>query len=189
MRQVAGVYDWPVDIGYDRQPFASLAAGGNAWTAGPAGLTVACFGWADPTNGQVSNAYSAGALLGWVLPLYNLWNWQRAYRLPPNANLLPAPVLSRITGYTPPPAVPALSYPVYVLRPGSQCVLAAVGDFDATFALGACALDQVYADPNTGAALSGNSSNPDAIPCPWRVMRSGGCGARLRISSFATLIN
>lgn len=189
MRQVSGVLERTQDIGHGRQPFASLVAGPGAFVSGPDGVTIGCFGWADPSSGQVSNVYAAGLLLGWVLPFYNLWNWQRAYQLPAMAQLLPPVVLSRITGYVPPPSVPALPYPITVLRSGQQCVLAAVGDFDAQFALGACALDQVYADPATGAALSGNSTNPDAIATPWRVMRSGGCRARVRISSFAVPIN
>lgn len=158
-------FNWPQAIGYGRAPFANLTAGAWALTAGAAGLQLGIFGWADPNSGQVSNAQIAGGLLGFVLPVPQMRNWQRCY-----------PACG--------PAGPGI-----VLRPGVECVLAAAGDFLTVFALGAQAGQQVYADPVTGAPYGGNATG-SAVPTPWTVMETGcRCNAKLRISSFSSPTN
>jgi hypothetical protein len=158
---VAGVLEWPLSLGYSRPPFTNLVAGAGALTAGPNGVALARFGWVDPSSGEVSNVWTAGWALGFVLPIYDLWNWQRVFR---QAGAL-------------------------ILRSGQQCVLAAGGLLVARFCFGAQAGQRVYADPNTGAPLSGNSTNPSAIATPWTVMKSACCSALVPISTAVQPLN
>lgn len=160
-------FEWWPSIGYDRQPYASVVAGPWALTAGPDGVQIGVFGWADPDTGQVSNTQIAGGLLGFVLPVVGMYNWQRAFPQKPAIGCGP---------------------PALILRPGMQCMLAAQGDFLTRFALGAQAGQQVFADPVTGAPYGGNPGG--AVPTHWTVMQNAcGCEAVLRISSFAKPFN
>lgn len=152
-------FNWPQAIGYDRAPFASLPSGAWRCVAGPAGLQLGIFGWADPNTGQVSNSEVAGGFLGFVLPVIQMLNWQRCYRTRGPTGL------------------------AVILRAGLECVLAAAGDFITTFPLGAQAGQRVYADPVTGAPYGGNPGS--AIATPWTVMENAcHCNAKVRISSF-----
>jgi hypothetical protein len=171
-------------IGYDRQPYASFSAGLNQLQAAAAGCMMGVFGWANPNTGLVSNSYAAGLQLGFVLPTFNGWNWQRLYRLPPNANLLDAATLARITGY-PNPTVPALPVASTVLRSGMPLVLAISGDFYTPFPNGAVAAARVWADPVFGVAYCADGGG--YIETPWVSMQNGPAGCSARISSFATL--
>jgi hypothetical protein len=160
-------FEWWPTLGYDRQPYANVISGPWALTAGPDGVQIGVFGWADPNTGEVSNAQIDGGLLGFVLPVTGLYNWQRVYPQAP------------ATGCGP---------PAFILRPGMQCVLAAAGDFLTRFALGAQAGQQVFADADTGAPYGGNPGG--AVATPWTVMQNAcGCNALLRISSFAKPFN
>lgn len=50
-------------------PRSSLVAGGGFFVAGPDGLYMARFGWADPATGLARSERVAGALLGFVQPI------------------------------------------------------------------------------------------------------------------------
>lgn len=157
---------WP-DIGYGRAPFASFSAGPWGCTAATQGVALGCFGWVDPNTQQVSNTYTAGQLLVFVLPTFQQWNWQRAYlNFPVNG--------------TPP-------FPQLILRGGCECIVAVAGDFVVKFPYGGTAGSQVWADPVTGLPYSSNLG--DDIATPWTLMQSGGCNTSLRISSFTAPIN
>lgn len=156
-------FDWHQAIGFDRQPYAQIPSGAWQLTAGPNGVQLGIFGWADPHSGQVSNVEIAGGALGFVLPVIGMYNWQRVFL---QANAL---------GCGP---------PAFILRQGMQCILAAAGDFLTRFALGAQAGQRVYVDPATGLPYGGNSGG--LVATPWTVMQEGcRCNAVLRISSFA----
>lgn len=152
-------FNWAAAIGYGREPYASIVAGKGALTAGPQGVQIGIFGWVDPVTGQVTNTQVAGALLGFVIPVLNWYNWQRVM---PSKNALGR---------------------VLIIRAGVECVIANQGDFTTTFLLGAQAGQQVYVDPATGFPYGGNPGG--LVPTPWTVMESGcTCNAKLRISSF-----
>jgi hypothetical protein len=159
--------------GYDRQPYACYSAGLNQLQAAAAGVMMGVFGWADPGSGLVSNGYSAGQQLGFVLPTFNGWNWQRAYWYDAND----------------PDDTPDITSPVsgMILRGGMPVVLAVQGDFYTPFPNGATAGARVWADPVYGLAYCADGGG--YIQTPWVCMqnRSGGCAAR--ISSFATSFN
>lgn len=160
-------FEWSQAFGFDRQPYANVPAGAWALAAGPNGVQLGIFGWADPNTGQVSNVQIAGGALGFVLPVIGMYNWQRVFL---QANAL---------GCGP---------PSFILRAGMQCVLAAAGDFLTRFALGAMAGQRVYADPATGLPYGGNPGG--LVATPWTVMQNGcGCNSVLRISSFAKPFN
>ena len=168
MRGVSGAgtpFDWPTAIGYSRQPFANVVAGPGALVAGPDGCFLGRFGWTDPNSGQVSNAFVAGGLLGFVLPVVQWWNYQRVR-----------------------PTRDASGYPVLELRAGLPCVLAATGDFYARFPFPAQAGQRVFVDPATG--LPYGADGGGYVATKWTVMESScGCNGRLRISSFAVPFN
>jgi hypothetical protein len=159
-------FDWPQAIGFGRQPYASLVAGAARLTAAATtGVAAGQFGWADPVTGQVANVFTAGWALGFVLPPRQWWNWQRAYTQ---------------RGPFGPPQL--------ILRPGTEVIVAAAGDFLTLFPFGAQAGNRVYADPATGYASSGNPGT--FIATPWTVMASRcECNARVRISSFTAPLN
>jgi hypothetical protein len=158
-------FNWPAAIGYGRQPFANVVAGDGALAAGPNGVQMGIFAWADPDSGQVSNVQMPGGLLGFVLPVIGLYNWQRCMPTPPG---------SLVRGL--------------VLRAGMQCVMGAAGDFLTVFPFGGQAGQQVFTDPATGVPYSGNPGG--LVPTPWTVMETGcRCNATLRISSFSAPLN
>lgn len=158
-------FDWPTAIGYSRQPFTSLSAGPGALAAGVDGILLGRFGWADPQTGQCSNARTDGALIGFVLPVVQFWNFQRVR-----------------------PTRDAAGYPVLELRAGLPCVLASTGDFYARFPFPAQAGSQVWVDPATG--LPYGADGGGFVATKWTVMESScGCNGRLRISSFAVPFN
>lgn len=158
-------FDWPTALGYSRQPFTNLLAGRGGLTAGPNGVALGIFGWADPNTGQVSNVQGSGQQLGFVLPIFEMWNWQGVYR------------------QCGAPGTP----PLLIRRPGLEVVLASQGDFLTRFPLGAQAGQQVFTDPATGLPYSGNPGG--YVPTGWTVMQSGGCNERCRISSFTRPFN
>jgi hypothetical protein len=158
-------FNLPQAIGYGRQPYACYPAGKGGCVAGPSGVVMGIFGWLDPVALQVSNLYSAGFPLGFVLPVFNLWNFQRVFAQ-----------FSPLTGSE------------LVLRQGMECVLAVQGDFLARFPLGAQAGNQVWTDPATG--LPYDADGGGYVATPWTLMQgSCECGARLRISSFVKPLN
>jgi hypothetical protein len=157
-------FNWPAAIGYGRAPFANFVSGKGGCTAGPSGVALGIFGWVDPGSGEVSNVQSAGTFLGFVLPVFNLWNWQRVYSV-----------------CSPP------SPPLLVLRPGIECVVAVAGDFLTRFPQGGEAGSQVWADPATGLPYSSNIGG--LVATPWTLMQTGDCNAQLRISSFVRPLN
>lgn len=185
-------FNWPAAIGYGRQPFANIVSGAGQLTAGPNGVQLGIFGWADPDTGEVTNTPTgqqgittdAGAqittqggesivtfgdtavgLLGFVLPITRMWDWNRCTPTPPGA---------LVRGF--------------ILRAGLPCVLAAAGDFLTVFPFGAQAGQQVFADPATGYAYSGNPGG--LVGTPWVAMETAcRCNAVVRISSFVEPIN
>src|SRR5579875_229436 len=177
-------FHWFPELGYGRPPFASLVAGAGGITAGPNGVALGLFGWVDPTTLEVSNVASAGALLGFVLPTFDRWNWQRAYPQPPAGC---CGVTPNFSGLNPAPPAPAAPFPLLMLRVGMPCVVAAAGVFNARFSLGGQAGNRVWADPASG--LPYDSDLGGYVATPWTLMQSGGCGAALRISSFVSPFN
>lgn len=163
-------FEFPEAVGYNRAPYASLVANNGGLTAGPLGVAMGIFAWADPVLGQVSNAFSAGAQLGFVLPTFVGWSWQRVY-------------IACVLG-APPSAVITFPFPMRILRAGFPVVLAAVGNFITRFVQGGQAGSRVWVDPATGLAYS-NSNGGTYKSTPWTLMQSGGCNANLQISSFA----
>ena len=156
-------FNWPTAIGYGRQPFANVPASAGTMTAGPNGVQLGLFGWADPVLGEVSN--ESPGILGFVLPVPRAWNWQKCT-----------------------PTLPGSPVRGLILRAGLACVLAASGDFVTTFPFGAQAGNQVFTDPATGVPYSGNPGG--LVATPWTVMSSAcGCNARVRISSFVAPFN
>lgn len=153
-------FEWPEAVGYSRAPFASLPAEGAALQAGPAGVALGLFGWADPVAGVLTNLFTAGFQLGFVLPTFNGWNWQRAY------------------------IQCGFPFPLKILRAGMPVVLAVSGNFRTKFPQGGVAGSRVWADPLTGLPY-GDSNSGANIATPWTLMQSGGCNANLQISSFA----
>lgn len=157
-------FDYPECIGFSRQPFASMTAGPWMIVAGPQGLAIGAFAWVDPDTGQAENIQSPNTLLGFVLPHANPYNlWERVYMQFP------------VDGVPP--------FPQQIIRPGVQCVVAQSGVFSPRFPNGGQVGTQVFVDPATGLPYSGNTTG-SYVATPWTVMRSGGPGAALRISSF-----
>lgn len=116
-------------------PRASLLAGSFAFRAGPDGLAVARFGWANPDTGETSNTRTVpGELLGWVLPVVNG------------------------------AAAVRISRGVRYVRPGVGVTLMAGGDYWARFPAGANIGDRVYASLIDGAAISGEAADAEATP-------------------------
>ncbi len=176
----AGRFAWPLDIGYVRPPYASFPAGASGLVAGSNGVILGRFGWAS-ADGTVSSVYSAGAILGFVLPVYDAWNWQRAY---PS---FPAWQQINQSGYPVDPIVNNNTFPVLVLRSGQQVVLGTVGDFVTPFQYGIQVGEPVYADPGSGQAV--DSTFAGGIITSWTAMQSGSAGARVRISSSVNPIS
>lgn len=145
--------------GFDRQPYASFSAGLNQLQAAAAGLMMGVFGWADPSSGLVSNAQVIGGQLGFVLPTFNGWNWQRTYWS------CSGPV------------------PGTILRPGMPCVLAVQGDFYTPFPNGASVSARVWVDPVYGLAYCADGGG--YIQTPWTCMQNQPAGCAARISTFA----
>lgn len=157
-------FDWPLFIGYGRPPYACIDAGPFAILAGPDGVAVGSFGWVNPTNGLVTNTQVDGAALGFVLPVAWLGDPEVA-------------TWSCANGFR-----------QRVLRPGMNCVVAAVGEFVPTFPQGAQVGSQVYVDPATG--LPYTDSNSGAyVATQWTAMQSCGARASARISSFVSPFN
>lgn len=158
-------FEWSEAIGFGRQPFACYPAGKGGLVAGPSGVVLGIFGWVDPDLLEVSNVQTEGFALGFVLPVFNLSNFQRVF-----AQWGP------------------LSGPELVLRQGLGCVVGVAGDFMTRFPLGGQAGNRVWADPATG--LPYDADLGGYVPTTWTLMQTAcGCGARLRISSFVQPLN
>lgn len=155
-------FDWQEAIGFGRAPYASLVSGAWHCIAGPNGVAMGAFGWADPDTGQVNNQQSDGTQLGIVLPLAERYNlWERAY-----------------IRY-------GLSFPQLVIRSGFRCIVAVAGDFKLKFPQGGQIGMQVYTDPTTGLPFSGPVPyGAGGIKTPWVLAQSGPPNTRLRVSSF-----
>lgn len=146
---------WPGNATRRVNPAATLVAGEFALQAGPDGVTLGRFAWADLVAGLVSNAYSAGQQIGFAIAQYGMAQWQRVYwrRRQP------------------------------ILRAGMGITLAAHGDFRIRFADGAAAGSPVWANPADGTA-SGTDLGGFVLT-PWTVMQNVcPCGVG-RISSSA----
>lgn len=114
-------------------PASVLLAGPIAWRAGPDGLAVARFGFADFNSGLATNARtSAKQMLGWVFPVVNGNSAVRVCR--------------------------GQRY----VRPGVGVTMMAAGDYWARFLAGAMAGAVVYASTVDGTAISGQSANVEA---------------------------
>jgi hypothetical protein len=162
-------FDYPEAIGFSRAPFVSLPAGPWAWVAGTEGLAIGAFAWADPATGEVTNVQAPNTLLCFVLPLADPYNlWQRVYTVFP------------VDGVPP--------FPQQIIRPGVGCVLAQSGVFSPKFPNGGQVGMQVFADPATGLPYSGDVTG-NYVATGWTLLKSGGPGARLRMSSFIQPFN
>ena len=150
-------------------PVASLTAFPFALVAGPAGVNLEQFAWADPTTGQVSNTYTAGFPMGLALPQYTRF-WRSGWNMGWWNNTTPP---------APPPTVRALT-----LRPGLTLVLATAGKFRLYFQAGAQALQQVYANQNDGTAWVGVSGLSGFSPTQWTTMQSTEGAGRAWVSSY-----
>lgn len=118
-----------------RNPRATLLAGSFAFRAGPDGLAVARFGWADVDTSLATNARATPSqLLGWVLPVAAGYSAVRVAR------------------------------GVSVIRPGVGVTMMAGGDFWAKFHGGASAGQRVYASLIDGSPISGEAADAEATP-------------------------
>lgn len=183
-------FEWPLDVfGHGRQPFAAFPAGQRGVRVGANGLVVGCFAWIDPVTLEASNQQIAGAAAGLVMPVPAAlapWKWDRVFVQPPADVCTP---LGYVPGGYPTPLQPQANPPNYaqlVLRPGTACVIATQGDFLVRFPFGAQAGSQVWTDPGSGLPYDSNLTG-SYIATPWTVMQTGGCSARLRISSSVPL--
>ena len=169
--------------GIGANPFASLTAGAPL-TAGINGVVWDRFAWADPISGQISNVYTEGFILGYVLPQperYGRNGWNLAYWNDEVAN------------------------PGLVLRLGQMVTLAAKGDFWTRFPAGAQVGAQVFADNLDGTAwvesvvydsngnpvldshghiVMSNQAPGGAQATGWTVMTCAQPGGRALISSW-----
>jgi hypothetical protein len=102
-----------------------MQAGAAQLTAGPNGVTLGRFGWADNVTGQVSSVYALATQLGFVLPRFGTWN-----------------LLYCQDG-------------TWILREGMTVTLAVKGDFAARFPGGAYPGQQVWANTADGSAAAG----------------------------------
>jgi len=176
-------FEWFPEIGYGRPPFAAFAAGPWQCTAGAQGVIPGIFGWMDPATGLVGNIEVEGGLLGFVLPVFNMYNWQRAFTMPPPG----APVRPGfpVGGYATPlqPQVNPPPYSQIVLRPGMACVLAVAGEFNTRFPQGAQVGQPVWTDPESGLPYAANLGG-NYVETPYQIAQSVECGGLARISSF-----
>lgn len=129
----------------------------------PKGAAVGRFGWAD-IAGRVRNFRDAETdVRGFVLPPVQLGNpyadgdWQFAYR-------------ETDTG-------------ILFIRPGLPVTMCSRGDFWARFELGATRGQPVYADPLTGAVISGYADGAELTP--WSVVNSAAPGQLAIISTWS----
>jgi len=175
-------YVWPPSLGFDRQPFAAISAGLNQLQAGPNGLAIGIFCWADPVAGLVSNVQSANTLLGFALPTFNGWNWQRTYLQPANNG-----VAVNNSGLLPPPNTTQAPFALMILRAGMPCVVAASGDFHIKFPLGATAGARVWADPATGLPYCFEADSYALTA--WTCMQNSPPNSAVRISTFVSAFN
>lgn len=176
-------FDWPVAIGYERSPFASLPIGGFATVAGPVGVAIGIFGWVNAA-GEVSNAMPIGApaTLVFVLPTRNGYNWQRVY---PS---LPALCAKNLSGYPSDPYQNPAPFPLQVIRSGIETIVSSTGTYDTRFPLGATVGSTVWVDPLTGLAYDSNATGT-YVQTKWIALASGAANAVVRISSLVSPIN
>lgn len=175
-------FEWFPEIGYGRPPFAAFAAGPFQCRAGENGVVLGIFGWMDPATGLVGNEQVEGGLLGFVLPVFNMYNWQRAYTLPPpDAPIRPGFPPGGYTTQLEPQANPP-NYGQIVLRPGMGCVLAVAGEFNTRFPLGAQVGQPVWVDPESGLPYSQDLGG--YVQTGYQSAANAECGGLARISSF-----
>lgn len=154
-------------------PIATLPACAGALTAGVAGVSFDRFAWADPVLGLVSNTYTAGFTLGFVMPqklryARNGWNlaaWSNA----------PTPGL--------PPPAPSSAPATLILRQGMMVNLAVQGDFSMLFQTPTPAGAQVFASIVDGSAWTGVSGS-GFIATQWTTMSACGPYGRALTSSY-----
>lgn len=150
---------WPAPATQRANPAAVVPAGARALQAGPEGVRLGRFAWADLDTGQVSNAYAAGLQLGFAIAQYGMAQWTRIYwrRRQP------------------------------ILRAGMGMVLAIYGDFRIRFATGAAAGSSVWANPTDGSAAGSDLGG--FVQTPWTVMQPVAPCAAGRISTSAQPFN
>jgi hypothetical protein len=132
----------------------------GALVAGPDGIILGRFGWADLTTGQANNAPTGNPCrLGLALPV--IGTWQKVYR----QQLAGGPWVN-------------------VLRAGLGVTLAVRGDFWVRFAGGAWPGQPVYASEVDGSALAGYAT--DYQLTPWTVITKAAPGCLAIISTWST---
>lgn len=147
-------------------PYASLLAGRLAFQAGPLGVALYRFAWANLDTGIVTNAFAAGCAIGFTVPTYRLWDWNRLYRVPPVCDcseVEPVP-------------------PVTILRPGMSITLAAQGEFYTPFPFGAGEGNRVWINPADGTAADQDEGG--FVQSIYTVMQNADCDTWARISSW-----
>jgi hypothetical protein len=134
---------------------------GGQIVAGPDGLIVARFGWADLTANTVANTRTnAAQRLGFVQPVWG--TWQRAYWDASPAND---------------------GTQAFFLRAGLPANVFARGGFWARFVDAAYALQPVYASLIDGSCISGEAD--DAEQTPWTVQSTCGPGELAIINTWS----
>jgi hypothetical protein len=136
-------------------------AGAGGLVCGPAGVTVARFGWVDFNSGLVYSARQAPSnRLGFVLPVNG--TWQKIYR-----------TTSASDGTC-----------IRVLRAGLPVTVCLRGDFYVRFLGGASPGQAVYANPLDGTPSAGVVSGFELTP--WTVVAGCNPGGLGIISTWAT---
>jgi len=108
-----------------RNPYASLLSPvAPGLVVGATDIATGRFGWVDPVTGEVSNVYTAGFALGFIIPRFGTWS----------------------LGYR--------QFGVWYVRAGKPITLASRGDFFVRFPYGAMIGQPVYADPLFGQAYT-----------------------------------
>lgn len=138
---------------------SSVVAGGvGGLRAGPNGVSMGRFGWADAAGIVHSMRTNASDVLGIVIPQLGPWvDWRRAY-------------FDEVTES-------------WKLREGMPLTMAANGTVWARFPFGARIGERVYANPLDGSAISGDT--PGGELTPWSVNSNTPAGGLAIISTWS----
>lgn len=143
-------------------PACTLLGNAGGLVAGPAGVIMGRFGWADPMTGQVTNQRTnLEQKLGFVMPVLGTWQRQKAFA----------------------------QNGLWTLREGYEVTLASRGDFWAKFAGGCGQCQPVYANQLDGTAYVGEpgwTADSETVTADSTIMTADGMALELTawVTSF-----
>lgn len=143
-----------------RNPRTSTLAGVGSLRAGPDGVVVGRFGWANALTGLVSNAPGDDDTiesLGLIAPTPGYWRWAAAWA--------------------------GLCVP-----PGTALTLFSSGDFWVRFRDGAEPSARVYVSLVDGEAIAAYTQPDEAVITPWSVVIGTEPGGLAVISTWSTFL-